>query len=433
MMRSRRVRLLSMLKHPVSQNAAALYAVQIVLTLLPLATIPYLARVLGPAELGRVVYAQTFSFLAGILIEYGFALSATRQIAQKRDDKEAIADIAAGVFGAKMMLIAGTTAMTLIAAFVVPEFRADPRYAIFAWAMAIAQGFAPIWFFQGLERLRPTAIIEVTVRVSAAISIILFVNGRADGLLVMWIWTGSSVAILAVLLTMMYCHIPARRPRLPMSKAALKAGWALFLATVAVSLYTTATVLLLGLVVTSAQLAMFASVERITRASLRTIAPLVGATYPRVSYLVSSGDDARAQRLATFTLLVQTGIGVVIAAVMILFAPTVVAVVLGPHYAPAVPLMRTLALLVPFVSISAAIWSLWLLPHGLDRHAARLLIFPAAANLILTPLLGSSVGTGGVAWLVVGLEASICLGGAWIIWRSGLLPTRAQLVGHRTT
>lgn len=425
---ARRARLLAALRHPVSQNAAALYAVQIVLTIVPLATIPYLARVLGPSELGKVVYAQSFSFLAGMLIEYGFGMSATRQIAQHRDDRSAVADIAASVFGAKIMLIGGTTALTLAAAFAVPEFRADPVYALFAWLMAVAQGFAPIWFFQGLERLRPTAILEVTVRVGAAVAIILLVQGHDQGIVVLYIWTGSSLAILAVLLTMMYRVVPARRPRLPASVTALKRGWILFLATVAASLYTTATVLLLGIVVTAAQLAMFAAVERITRASMRVIGPLAGATYPRVSYYVKTGNVSGAQRLATVTLLVQTGIGVLVAAVLIVFAPTVVSIILGPHYEPAVPILRTLALLVPFVSIGTAIGSQWLLPHGLDRRAGQLLAFPAVANLVLTPLIGSWLGTHGVAWVVVGLEAAISMAAGVLAWHAGLLPTREQLL-----
>ena len=49
------------LRHPVMQNALALYTVQFAEYVLPMITIPYLARILQPAGWGLVVYAQNFS------------------------------------------------------------------------------------------------------------------------------------------------------------------------------------------------------------------------------------------------------------------------------------------------------------------------------------------------------------------------------------
>ena len=40
--------------------------------MLPLVVLPCLARVLGPSELGVVVFVQYFSFLLGAVLEYGF-------------------------------------------------------------------------------------------------------------------------------------------------------------------------------------------------------------------------------------------------------------------------------------------------------------------------------------------------------------------------
>src|SRR5918992_2734801 len=100
-----RARIRSALRHPVTVNAAALYAGQFAIAVLPLVVLPYLARVLGPAQLGVVVFVQYFSFLVGALLEYGFGLSATREVARTRADPDAMAATVAGVVGAKALLI----------------------------------------------------------------------------------------------------------------------------------------------------------------------------------------------------------------------------------------------------------------------------------------------------------------------------------------
>src|ERR1051326_2269228 len=93
------------LRHPVVQNALALYSVQFAEYALPLITVPYLARVLQPAGWGMVVYAQNFSVWLVLVLEYGFSFSATREIARHRDDPKKQADVAAGVIGANALLL----------------------------------------------------------------------------------------------------------------------------------------------------------------------------------------------------------------------------------------------------------------------------------------------------------------------------------------
>ena len=415
------------LRHPVSQNAIALYAVQFVVTVLPLVTLPWMARALGPSELGVILFTQSFAFLAGILIEYGFNLSATRRIARERDDPRVLAATAAQVQAAKLSLVGAATAVALIAAIAVPEFRADPRLPLFGWAIAAVTGLTPVWFFIGVERLRVLALVDVTVRVGMAAAIVLLVTDEGHGIRALWIWTLGSTVSLVALSALMYRQVPFERPSRAAVRPALTEGWPLFVTTASVSLYTSGTVFVLGLVTTSARLAMFAAAERVARVALRAISPLSAAAYPRVSHLLGSGRPDRAQQLSVFVLAAVTCAAILTTTVMWLSAPTVVRLLFGERFAEAAELIRVIALILPCVAVTSCLSGLWLLTRGLDRPSTIIAVVGAVSCVALTPIIGTLAGPQGVAWLLVAVEATMAVAFVMVVRAKGLAPTRAQL------
>lgn len=420
-------KLLKAVRHPLSQNAAALYAAQLALTLLPLVTLPWLARALGPADLGLVIFVQTMGSLIGIVVGYGFYLSGTREIARERGDAAAMGQTVANVLSGQLVL-AGLTALgALVALLTVPEFRADPRLPLLGWAMGVLQGLNPTWFLMGVERLRLQAFVEVSIRTLQAISIVVFVRDEGDALLVLWIWLLGNGVVTALLAGLVYRTVPRRRPRLAAGREAVSSGFALFLTATSTSLLTSGTVFVLGLIVSNAQLAIFASAERITRAALRANDPLGAVTYPRVTFLISSGEEGQAQRLSVLTLAARTGLALLSAAVLMLLAPLVVAVLLGDEFTESTEILRILALLIPLFAMTATLSQHWLLSHGRDAHTLRTAISGGIASLLLTLLIAAPAGIVGVAWGLVAVQAGVVVWLAYLIRREGIGPSVAQL------
>lgn len=418
------------LRHPVSQNAIALYALQFVLTILPLVTLPWMARALGAAELGLVLFTQSFSFLVGTLVEFGFQLSGTRRIAQQRDDPDAMAATVAAVQAARLALIGVATLASLLALLTVPEFREDPRLVAFGWAMAALAGMNPFWFFTGLERLRLIALTDVTWRVLMAAAIVVLVRERGDGVLVLWIWTIGAAVSTGALTIIMYRHVALRRPRLAAGRQALAESWPLFLTSASTVLFTSGTVFMLGLVTTSAKLAVFAAAERIARVAVRAIGPVASAAYPRVSHLLSVGRTDRAQQLSSLVLAAVGGFALLSVAVLYLVAPTVVDLLFDEGFGETAELVRIIALILPGVAVATTLSQLWLLARGLDRLATRLALLGGLSNIVLTPLVGLLAGPVGVAWLIVGIETTIAVCLVLAVRARNLAPTRAQILGR---
>ena len=74
------------IRHPLVANSFYLYLAHFADYLLLLLILPFIARVLGPSALGEVGLAQTFGLFILLLMEFGFPLMATRQVARIKDD-----------------------------------------------------------------------------------------------------------------------------------------------------------------------------------------------------------------------------------------------------------------------------------------------------------------------------------------------------------
>jgi PST family polysaccharide transporter len=425
-----RARIGAVMRNRITQNTVALYASQFLLTVVPLITLPWIARALGAAGLGEVVFVQSFGWVLAAIAEYGFRLSGTRAVARVRDEPERLAQTVAGVMGAKLLLCGAVTVFALVALVLVPRFREDPGLLVLGWLLGITQGLDPLWYFAGVERLRLTAAMEAAVRVLTAAAIIALVHDPGQSKLVLAIWAGGYAVSSFGLISVMYRAVPLRRPDFGAAVAALREGWSLFVNSAAITLYTAATVFLLGFVSTNAELAIFAAAERVVRAALRALSPVTSAAYPRVTYLIESGRTDRAQRLSAIALVALGGFGVVSGAAIFALAPFIVDVLFGSGFDDAVGVMRVLALLLPLAALAGALSGLWLLPRGFDRVFVRITVLAAIANVVLVLVVGSAAGAIGAAWVLVGIELGVAASLAIAIHRRRLFPTMAQARGR---
>jgi PST family polysaccharide transporter len=397
-------RVANAVRHPIGQNALALYVVQFAISILPLVTLPYLARVLGPHELGVVVFSQAFAWMLLLLIEFGFASSATRAVARRRDDPEALADAVASTQGAKLALSGMVFAAAAVALFAVPLFRDQPGYLVLALVSAIAQGLSPGWFFTGIERLRLVSALEVVNRVVATVLTIVLVRGEGDGWIVLALWVAGTIIVTASTTVLMYRRVHLRRPTLAGVRWALSQSWKLFIGGTAVSLYTSANVFLLGILSTTVQAAYFSAAEKLVRAAPRVFGPVATAVFPRVGNLVARGEEARAARLTRLTILVLVSLSSSVALVFVAFAGPIVGLLYGDEFEASVAVLRVLALTLPIIGLSTGLGHLVLLTHHMDREAVTAVIAAGVTNVILALLVAPAHGALGMAWVLVAVE-----------------------------
>jgi PST family polysaccharide transporter len=403
-------RLIDAFRHPVSQNVLALGVIQVLITVLPLVTLPYLARVLSRSELGLVVFAQAFSFVIALLVEYGFALSGTREAATRREDPEALATTVAEVHGAKLLLTLLAAAISLVAWPFVPIFADSPDLLAYGFALGVVQGFFPLWYFLGIERARTLALFQLVSRLLSLLLIVLLVRDKSDGEVVLAIYVACTAGATIAALALAYRQVRFITPTLAGSRKALRRGGTLFVGTGAIALYTGANAFLIGLAVPAGQVALFAASEKIVRAGNRVLALMASAVYPRVSVLIDRGNVARANRLSLLAFSVFVGTGFLSAAVLAGFASPIIKLVFGPGFEASVPLLRILALLLPLNIIGVALSTQYLLPRGRDRQVSTVVLAAAVLDAALVVPAAELSGIRLAAWALVAVEVFVMLG-----------------------
>jgi polysaccharide transporter, PST family len=390
------------------QNAMALYGVQLFRKIVPLITIPYLARILGPGGWGLVAFALSFASLLTVLLEFGFPLSATREVARSRHSQETCTRVVAGVVGLQIILLCAGIVTAVAAASLVPVLHAHPRLLISALLFAGAQGLAPFWFFQGMEQLKFAAILDVTGKVIGMFGLLIFVRSPADDWLVLVCQGVGPLITTAIGFWTMYKTVTFRLPARSDLVVAFRHGWSMFVYRVGTSLCSTANVFVLGLFAPVHIVGYYASAEKIASAVLGLLNPVQEALFPRLSSLARH-EPSSASRLACIGALVMAAGGVVLGSVLFLFAPTIITILTGPQFAEAVPALRILALLLPLGALVNSVGLQWLLPFGRDGVVNAIILTTAAIDLALGVALAPRFGHIGMAVAAVVAEASLGL------------------------
>lgn len=164
-------------------NFGYLSLLQIAGYVFPLISMPYLARVIGADGFGKIAFASAIVVWIQTISDWGFNLTATRDVAQNRNDKEKISRIFSNVLWARCILTILSGLILLVVVLVVPYLRENADIIFVTFLLVPGYILFPEWFFQAIERMKYTTIFNLIIKLIFTISVFVFIRKREDYLI----------------------------------------------------------------------------------------------------------------------------------------------------------------------------------------------------------------------------------------------------------
>ena len=269
----------------IRNNFFSLTSLKVLTYILPLITFPYLIRVLGIEKFGLIMFAQATMYYFEIVVDFGFNLSATREVALNAKKPNKLNEIISAVFSIKFMLLLFSFLVLIVVVNLFDRFLQDFLLYYYSFLKVIALAFFPVWFFQGIEKMKYITLIDIISKSIFTVLIFVFVQSESDYILVPLI---SGVGyIIGTIFSLIYLFRRFKKSFIICSFSVLKKYFndssMFFLSRVSVSLYTTSNAFFLGLVTSNIMVGYYAVAEKLYMVIRQLYQPIVQVIYPYIS------------------------------------------------------------------------------------------------------------------------------------------------------
>src|ERR1700744_5105312 len=195
-------------------NFAALSIIQGANFILPVLIMPVVIRRIGADGFGVVSVAQVVMIFLSTLTDYGFNLTATRDIAFYKTDLQRVSRIFSSVLVSKLILCGLTYVLLCVLTISIPLFRSHFLLYQLGFVYVIGQSLLVSWFFQGMEKMQYITISTLVARIIFVLLVIFFIRVPEDiNLFLLFAGIGNTIAgVFSIWLAFRMFRIKASAP-----------------------------------------------------------------------------------------------------------------------------------------------------------------------------------------------------------------------------
>lgn len=393
---------------------------------MPLITIPYLIRVLGPDNFGRLAFAQSFIQYLVITTNYSFDLSATRAVALARDDPHELSQLFCSVTIIKLsFMLLGFLFMALLIT-ILPVFNYDWALYSIVYLTVVGNALFPVWLYQGLEKMRHITAITIITRTSMVISIFLLINNKSDYILAAAFLSGGMLLSGSIALAYVpkIVKIKLCWPGFNRLHRDIADGWHIFVAMLGGSMYNNSNIFILGLVANPAVVGYFAAADKLIKAVQGIIQPVSQATYPHIAALIYKSKE-NALTFIGKLLRVTSGGMLGISTILYIFSTQFSHLLFGEKFNNSINLIEIMAPVPFLIGLNTIFGAQFIVQFNLGRLLSLSTILPALIHITFLYFIATSWGARGVAFLMVFTETFVLA-----IRLTGLQYKHKQMLRH---
>lgn len=359
---------------------------------------PFLLRVLGAEKFGMIAFMQGVIQYFIIIVDYGFNMTGPKSIAQAKSKAE-IGVIFSNIMAAKFILLLLVTSISVIMGIIgTIYFQWNVILFIAVYVMVIGNFIFPVWFFQGIQEMKYITLFNVIARLIILVLIFCVIKTPDD-----YVWAaffqssmlGISGIISFYVLMIKYRYIFVKPTWNEIIKT-IKNGWHIFFSTIAINIYTTTNVVVLGALTTDSIVGYFSAANKLIDCAKGLMIAITQAVYPYVSNKISQSIDDTIDFLRLFlkSYCGLCGIGSII---LFFFAEWIVRFLFGDEYMSSIIILKTMAFLPFIISISNVFGVQLMLNWGKQRAFSKILSFAAIIDCCIVVPLTSLYSSEGIA------------------------------------
>lgn len=378
---------------------------QLLVIVLPVITTPYITRVFSSSALGSYGYYNSIVTYFILLATLGVANYGTKEISGHRKE---VQKTFWGIYSLQVLATCLALVLYIAVCLILPSMNNLIAY-ILGFSL-LSRGLDISWLFQGMEDFKKITVRNTAVKLLGVVSIFIFVKKPSDLYLYIVLLVGYD------LLGQLSMWLPARehigRPHLDIvyAKQHIKPVILLFLPQIAISLYITLDRTMLGALSSTTDVGIYDQALKFLNILLTIVTSLGSVMLPRVSNLLSSGNQKAVNKLHEMSFLVYNLVIFPMVAGILIVNKDFVNFFLGKDFQDARYAIAIMVFRMFFIGWTNIMGIQILIPHNKNREFMLSTTIPAffsvGLNILLIPSLGYigasivSVATEGLVWLI---------------------------------
>lgn len=374
---------------------------------LPLVTLPYVTRMVGPSNYGLAEFASVSMLYFSALVTYGFIFTGTRKVAQLGERHQRISTVYSVVQQAKVLLLILSSILFIALILWVPQYQKELWLMLFAYPYVIGWALYPDFLFQGRQDLGVIATLNFAIKSTGALLIFILIKGPEDYYWIVGI--NSLTQVGASLLSLGYAHKRYAWLRfswqpLRLVKAYLLSGAYMFASLFFTRIFVFGSILFLGFLLPAKELGIYAAaLKLITVGQSFLFNPLGSSLYPHLAKELKESPQKYLRDRKRFQNYL-IALSAFAALVTIIGREFIIDLLFGAPYREAGPLLAIMAPVFVFTALSHFTLKQGLMVLKADKENWRSVLITGLLSIAFNYFLIEWQGLYGAAWAKLGLE-----------------------------